>query len=70
MTQVYNVFDGERGTVFKTLKQAHDYIKEHNPKYWVITRHTLVRPTVDSIIKIINSEGGSWSIDSEFVGGS
>ena len=67
MTVVFSVFpDAHFGgsRIFPTLREARAYVGDNDLKDYVIERHVMVRPTVESMISIINSQGMGWSTGS------
>lgn len=58
---VYQVCGSEwTNQMFRTLREAKAYIAETETKDFYIQKCELRNPTVNAMIDIINSQGGSW----------
>jgi hypothetical protein len=70
MATAYTIFAPqylEERRVFRTIREAKDFVKLHGVKYYAIEKHKVVRLTIDNVLAIINSDGGQWSESSEVV---
>lgn len=60
--------DGDERRVFRHLYQARRFVKEHDVggSYW-IERVEIAKVTLDLLIDVINSNGGSYAASTEVV---
>lgn len=50
--------------LFRTLREAKAFISENEITDYYIQKSKMTKPTVEAMIDIINSQGGSWCEES------